>query len=183
MPFSSFLPVKSDLNHYKRLAETTVAYDDNAGNGSAAKSEGDREFLIGKPHDEQPLSAHCRTPQRFRAFPSPRRLSREPQQGNMTLLIRRMDDTTFVLVVPKKATLSDLKGAIRDKFQEDGCQISWPHVWRHFCLRFKEQKLLEEHVVLYKLGVRDLDELVFMRHFDVEPHKTSFFSSFRRKHK
>ncbi|KAI5075581.1 hypothetical protein GOP47_0009657 [Adiantum capillus-veneris] len=82
-----------------------------------------------------------------------------------------MDDTTFVLGVSKKATLTDLKDAIRQKFQADGCQVSWPHVWGHFCLSFRDQKLLDEHLVLHKLGVRGLDELVFVRHLDTRPQK------------
>lgn len=158
--------------------------------GSEDIPEGDRAFLLCKtPEDdlEQQLAVRCRTPQRFKAFPSPRRPVREPCQGNMNLLIRRMDDTTFVLTVSKKATLLDLKEAIRKKFQADCCQVSWPHVWGHFCLSFKDQKLLEEHLLLYKVGIRDLDELVFVRHLDTKPHKGWqqgwFFSSLRWKHR
>ncbi|MCO5553858.1 hypothetical protein L7F22_007384 [Adiantum nelumboides] len=182
MHFSSWLVGRADQQpHYARLEQGAMVPE--GGGSTNLIPEGDRALLLHKIHEtesEEQLPVRCKTPQRFKAFPSPWRPAREPSHGTMNLLVRRMDDTTFVLAVSKKATLLDVKEAVRQKFQADGCEVSWPHVWGHFCLSFRDQKLLDEHAVLYKLGVRDLDELIFVRHLDTRPRKgLQMFNSLR----
>uniref|UniRef100_J3LAD4 SNRNP25 ubiquitin-like domain-containing protein n=2 Tax=Oryza brachyantha TaxID=4533 RepID=J3LAD4_ORYBR len=46
--------------------------------------------------------------------------------------------------------------------------ISWQHVWSHFCLCFKDEKLTDDKAALRAFGIRDGDELHFAQHLSVE---------------
>eukprot|EP00250_Pteridium_aquilinum_P006164 c16136_g2_i1 orf=307-852(+) len=178
MHFSSFL--SGQREQAAKVQEDGVVPD----------GEGDRTLLLCKTPEngiEDQLTNHGKTNSRLKTWASPWRSATGPIDGTMSLLIHRMDGTTFVVEVPKKASLQDLKEAIQKKFQTGGYQVSWPHVWGHFCLSFRDQKLLEEHLALYKLGIGESDELVFVRHLDTRPSKDyqqrGFFTSLRRKHR
>lgn len=175
MHFATVLSGRGEQT-YERLERAAKVEEESDG-------EGDRALLLCKTthhHEDQGL-----IPSRLRTLASPWRWATEPLDATMNLLIRRMDNTTFVVEVRRKASMLDLKEAIQKKFQASGCQVSWPHVWGHFCLSFRDQKLLEEHLTLYKLGIGELDELVFVRHVDTRPFKDcqqrSFFTNLRRK--
>ncbi|KAH7291456.1 hypothetical protein KP509_29G017500 [Ceratopteris richardii] len=195
MHLPNFLIARGDQKHHERIKFPAHAFDNS--DCFEPGSKGDLELLIRKNHDETRLPDYCKTPKRFKAFASPLRASPSPlksfpspfravggeHHGIMSVLIRRMDGTSFVLEVQKRGTLFDLKKAIQDKFEADGYQISWPHVWGHFCLSFNGKKLLEEHTLLYKIGIQNSDELLFVRHIGVEHHKGSYFTNFMRKHR
>lgn len=107
-----------------------------------------------------------------------------PQQGDviMKLHIRKMDNTFFALEVSEKATVLELKRALQRKFDSSGCQISWPHVWGNFCLSFKNEKLLDNSIVLHQIGIGDSDELYFVRHLTMSSgERRGFFNGMRKK--
>lgn len=165
MHFATVLSGRGEQT-YERLERAAKVEEESDG-------EGDRALLLCKTthhHEDQGL-----IPSRLRTLASPWRWATEPLDATMNLLIRRMDNTTFVVEVRRKASMLDLKEAIQKKFQASGYQVS--------C--FRDQKLLEEHLTLYKLGIGELDELVFVRHVDTRPFKDcqqrSFFTNLRRK--
>ncbi|XP_022729978.1 uncharacterized protein LOC111285031 [Durio zibethinus] len=84
------------------------------------------------------------------------------------LSVRKLDASSFDVEVIKSATISELKLAVQDVFchmpQKGPGKISWPHVWGHFCLCYDGQKLVTDtdHIINY--GIRDGDQLHFIRH-------------------
>lgn len=182
MHFASFLSGRGE--QYERI-------DSAAGDDMVSEVDSDRTLLLREAHEfnlnEEQSSEQSKVIPIHRTLVFPRKSVTEQLEGTMKLLIRRMDDTTFVVEVPKKAAILELKGAIEKKFEADGSQISWPHVWGHFCLSFRDQKLLQEHLVLNQLGVGESDELCFVRHLDVRPSKgcqqRGFFNCLRKKHR
>ncbi|PPD99576.1 hypothetical protein GOBAR_DD03401 [Gossypium barbadense] len=68
----------------------------------------------------------------------------------------------------KMATIADLKLAVEHVFSQMPDQglgeISWPHVWGHFCLCYDAQKLVSDTDLVVKYGIRDGHQLHFVRH-------------------
>ncbi|XP_050219065.1 uncharacterized protein LOC126669606 [Mercurialis annua] len=86
----------------------------------------------------------------------------------LKLSILKLDGSTFDIDVKKTATVADLKEAVEIVFshmpQKGPDKISWPHVWSHFCLMFEGQKLVTETDSIRYYGIRDGDQLQFVRH-------------------
>ncbi|URD91857.1 hypothetical protein MUK42_01076 [Musa troglodytarum] len=65
--------------------------------------------------------------------------------------------------VARTASVVELKMEIEDIFSESpdegGCSISWYHVWGHFCLCYKEHKLIDDGAYLRTFGIRDGDQV------------------------
>ncbi|KAH7292607.1 hypothetical protein KP509_29G077300 [Ceratopteris richardii] len=78
--------------------------------------------------------------------------------------VRKMDNTSFKLAVPRDATVRELKHILQNNFDAHGSSISWMHVWRNFCLSFNNQKLLDDRKTLHHLGIGNHCELKFTRH-------------------
>ncbi|KAJ4958009.1 hypothetical protein NE237_025120 [Protea cynaroides] len=101
-----------------------------------------------------------------------------PQQL-FKLSILKLDGSSFDVQVARTGSVADLKQAIEDFFnfspKEDGGQISWSHVWGHFCLSFEGQKLLNDKAYIRSFGIRDGDQLCFIRHLSInqKPIETS----------
>ncbi|KAJ1278267.1 hypothetical protein BS78_04G066800 [Paspalum vaginatum] len=98
----------------------------------------------------------------YRRIPEPR----------IRLTVRKLDDSFFDVEIARSATVSELKVAIEDLFSAlfDDAQktISWSHVWSHFCLCFKDEKLTDDKATLRAFGIRDGDELHFVQHLSVD---------------
>ncbi|KAH7546332.1 hypothetical protein FEM48_Zijuj01G0189400 [Ziziphus jujuba var. spinosa] len=86
------------------------------------------------------------------------RLPQEP----LRLSIFKLDGSCFEVNVSRTATVAELKEAVKDVFRqlpnETESNISWSHVWSHFCLSFKGQKLIDDKTYIRFLGIRDDDQ-------------------------
>ncbi|KAI5403753.1 hypothetical protein KIW84_051057 [Lathyrus oleraceus] len=80
---------------------------------------------------------------------------------NLTLSILKLDSSSF-LEVAKTATVAELKDAVEAVFRPE--KVSWPLVWGQFCLCYEAQKLVTETDYLRDYGIKDSDQLHFVRH-------------------
>ncbi|XP_010241559.1 PREDICTED: uncharacterized protein LOC104586122 [Nelumbo nucifera] len=89
-----------------------------------------------------------------------------PQQ-TLRLTILKLDGSCFDVQVAKMGSVAELKQAVEDVFstsiKEGEDNISWSHVWSHFCLCFKDQKLINDKARLRNFGIKDGDQLCFFR--------------------
>lgn len=188
MPFASF--VVGGGGQYHRIDHAKV----QSAVFSIETVESDESALLNDNHGDSDEEQHREHKHHQLGFISRHRTlafmrkSAQEVEVNINLCIRKMDDTTFVLEVSNRATVSELKGAVQKKFESSGagqCQISWPHVWGHFCLSFKNQKLVDESASLHQLGIRQSDELCFVRHVasrtSTRCQKRGFFNGLRKK--
>uniref|UniRef100_H3B3P5 Small nuclear ribonucleoprotein U11/U12 subunit 25 n=2 Tax=Latimeria chalumnae TaxID=7897 RepID=H3B3P5_LATCH len=87
----------------------------------------------------------------------------------MTVKVCRADGEVLPVVVVQNATVLDLKKAIQRYFQlkqerEGGIQcISWRYVWRMYNLTFDGQKLTDDKMKLKDYGIRNRDEVTFIK--------------------
>ncbi|CAK7353728.1 unnamed protein product [Dovyalis caffra] len=97
-------------------------------------------------------------------FHSYNKLPEEP----LKLSVLKLDGTSFDIEAMKSATVGELRQAVEAVFsympQEGPGKISWPHVWGHFCLCYDGQKLLMETDYIKNYGIKDGDQLQFIRH-------------------
>ncbi|GMI91886.1 hypothetical protein like AT1G80060 [Hibiscus trionum] len=94
-----------------------------------------------------------------------------PDQNLLNLSILKLDGSLFDVEIGRNATVAELKVAIEDLFAESpgetqGC-ISWSHVWGHFCLVYEGQKLVNNKACIRNYGIKDGDQLEFVRHMSV----------------
>ncbi|KAE8687675.1 ATP synthase subunit b' [Hibiscus syriacus] len=72
------------------------------------------------------------------------------------------------MALPLSATVADLKLGVQNVFDHmpnDGPdKISWIHVWGHFCLSYGDQKLIQDTDLIVNYGIKDADQLHFIRH-------------------
>ncbi|VFQ60740.1 unnamed protein product [Cuscuta campestris] len=85
----------------------------------------------------------------------------------LKLTVLKLDGSSFEIEVPRNGTVADLKKAVEASFSHLPCKVSWRHVWGHFCLSHDYEKLLcdTDHIGLH--GIRDGDQLEFVRHVSV----------------
>ncbi|KAK5855866.1 hypothetical protein PBY51_007504 [Eleginops maclovinus] len=87
----------------------------------------------------------------------------------MTVRVLKADGEIMPIVVVQNATVLDLKKAIRRfmelKQQREGGvkHVSWRYVWRTFLLLFQGEKLEDDKMRLKDYGVRNRDEVTFMK--------------------
>ncbi|KAL2318073.1 hypothetical protein Fmac_031949 [Flemingia macrophylla] len=93
--------------------------------------------------------------------------NRLPSQP-LRLTILKLDGSSFHIQVSKTATVAELKDAVEAVFShvpyKGPAKISWVHVWGQFCLCYDGQKLVTEKDYLWNYGIKDGDQLRFMRH-------------------
>ncbi|XP_058509809.1 U11/U12 small nuclear ribonucleoprotein 25 kDa protein [Solea solea] len=88
----------------------------------------------------------------------------------MTVRVLKADGDVMPIVVVQNATVLDLKKAIRRfmelKQQREGGvkHISWKYVWRTYYLVFQGEKLEDDKTRLKDYGIRNRDEVTFMKH-------------------
>ncbi|AQK69220.1 Ubiquitin-like superfamily protein [Zea mays] len=87
----------------------------------------------------------------YRRLPEPR----------LRLTVQKLDDSFFDIEIARSATVWELKVTIENLFSAlyDDTQktISWNHVWSHFCLCFKDERLTDDKATLRGFGIRDGD--------------------------
>ncbi|XP_019843449.1 U11/U12 small nuclear ribonucleoprotein 25 kDa protein [Bos indicus] len=87
----------------------------------------------------------------------------------MTVRVCKMDGEVMPVVVVQNATVLDLKKAIQRYVQlrqerEGGIQhISWSYVWRTYHLTSAGEKLTEDRKKLRDYGIRNRDEVSFIK--------------------
>ncbi|KAF5466769.1 hypothetical protein F2P56_016669 [Juglans regia] len=93
---------------------------------------------------------------------------RLPQQLHVNLSVLKLDGSLFDVCVSQNATVAELKWAVEEVFASRQKEISWSHVWGHFCLSYDGQKLINDKVCLPKIGIKDGDQLQFIRHMSIQ---------------
>ncbi|KAG6669495.1 uncharacterized protein LOC122284033 isoform X2 [Carya illinoinensis] len=93
---------------------------------------------------------------------------RLPQQLHVNLSVLKLDGSLFDVCVSHNATVAELKWAVEEVFASRQKEISWSHVWGHFCLSYDEQKLITDKACLPKFGIKDGDQLQFIRHMSIQ---------------
>ncbi|XP_071694616.1 uncharacterized protein [Rutidosis leptorrhynchoides] len=87
------------------------------------------------------------------------------------LTVLKLDGSSFDISVVKNPTLAQLKQAVEDAFShlpKHGIgKVSWSHVWAQFCLCFDGQKLLHDQDTVILHGIKDGDQLQFVRHTSI----------------
>ncbi|KAK8523445.1 hypothetical protein V6N12_047965 [Hibiscus sabdariffa] len=93
--------------------------------------------------------------------------SKLPEE-TLRLSIRKLDSSSFDVEVLKSATIADLKLGVQNVFDHlpnhGPDKISWGHVWGHFCLCYGDQKLVQDTDLIVNYGIKDSDQLHFIRH-------------------
>ncbi|KAF5461402.1 hypothetical protein F2P56_017506 [Juglans regia] len=93
-----------------------------------------------------------------------RKLPMEP----LKLSVLKLDGSCFDIEVEKTATVAELKQAVEAVFGQKGpCKISWSHLWGHFCLCYNGQKLVTQTDSIRNYGIKDGDQLKFVRHIAI----------------
>ncbi|GLU01297.1 hypothetical protein SLE2022_186090 [Rubroshorea leprosula] len=94
----------------------------------------------------------------------------------LKLSVLKLDGSFFDIKVGKAGTIADLKLAVQAAFSHvpnNGPEkISWPHVWGHFCLCYDDQKLLADTNYIKAYGIKDGDQLRFIRHVSISYNVT-----------
>ncbi|XP_038698281.1 U11/U12 small nuclear ribonucleoprotein 25 kDa protein-like [Tripterygium wilfordii] len=91
---------------------------------------------------------------------------RLPQQL-LRLSVLKLDGSRFEVEISTTATVAELKEAVEEVFNrvpvDRHIKISWSHVWGHFYLCYRGQKLANNkaHIRLY--GIKDEDQLHFIQ--------------------
>lgn len=92
-------------------------------------------------------------------------------QAPIHLTVVKLDGSSFGIEVLRMATISDLKEAVESAFShlpnKGPGKISWRHLWAQFCLSYRGQELLNDSEYIKSYGVRDGDELRFVRHVSI----------------
>ncbi|KAL8216351.1 hypothetical protein R6Q57_023188 [Mikania cordata] len=87
------------------------------------------------------------------------------------LTVLKLDGSSFEITVAKNPTVAQLKQAVEDAFDhlpKHGIgKVSWSHVWAQFCLCFNGQKLLHDQDSVGIHGIKDGDQLQFVRHTSI----------------
>ncbi|XP_060216058.1 uncharacterized protein LOC132643604 [Lycium barbarum] len=89
----------------------------------------------------------------------------------LKLTVLKLDDSSFDIKVARNGTVAELKQAVESAFShlpktEPG-NVSWSHVWGHFCLSYDGRKLLTDSDLLGTYRIKDGDKLSFMRHVSI----------------
>ncbi|KAI4337310.1 hypothetical protein L6164_015743 [Bauhinia variegata] len=86
----------------------------------------------------------------------------------LRLTVLKLDGSSFDIEVSRTATIAELKQAVETVFshmpQKGPKKISWRHVWGQFCLCYDGHKLVTEKDHLRNYGIKDGDQLRFIRH-------------------
>lgn len=87
----------------------------------------------------------------------------------MSVNVRKADDDIVPIIVEQTATVVDLKKAIQRHVTLQQARlklavhISWRYVWRTYWLYFDGQKLDKDHRKLKDYGIRNRDEVSFIK--------------------
>ncbi|KAI0504531.1 hypothetical protein KFK09_015483 [Dendrobium nobile] len=90
----------------------------------------------------------------------------------LKLTVLKLDGSSFDVHVARTASVRELKMAVEEVFGQYHMDrtmesISWAHVWGQFCLSFRGIKLIEEKALIKGFGIKDSDQLQFVRHLSI----------------
>ncbi|KAM7257263.1 hypothetical protein ACFE04_013004 [Oxalis oulophora] len=95
---------------------------------------------------------------------------RLPEQ-QLQLSILKLDGSLFDVYVRRSATVAELKQAVEEvfimSFIQDQEEVSWSHVWGHFCLCYAGQKLINDKACIKSFGIKDGHQLQFIKHLSI----------------
>ncbi|KAL6559810.1 hypothetical protein OROGR_004927 [Orobanche gracilis] len=89
----------------------------------------------------------------------------------LELSVLKLDGSSFSFHVARNATVAILQLAIEEEFRvssNDGNERLWSLVWSHFCLCYKDQRLVSERACIRKYGINNGDQLHFVRHLRID---------------
>ncbi|GFP92025.1 U11/U12 small nuclear ribonucleoprotein 25 kDa protein [Phtheirospermum japonicum] len=89
----------------------------------------------------------------------------------LKLSVLKLDGSNFGIHVARNATVARLKSAIEEEFNiscKDEMKELWSLVWSHFCLCYEGQKLVSEKACIRKYGIKDGDQLEFVRYLRID---------------
>uniref|UniRef100_A0A224Z789 U11/U12 small nuclear ribonucleoprotein 25 kDa protein n=1 Tax=Rhipicephalus zambeziensis TaxID=60191 RepID=A0A224Z789_9ACAR len=87
----------------------------------------------------------------------------------MSLVVHKADGDHYTVVVEQKATVLDLKKAIRRhvtlRMARKGVKrvLSWKYVWKTYWLSFDGELLKEDKALLRDFGIRNNSQLTFVK--------------------
>ncbi|KAL1425250.1 hypothetical protein MTO96_019400 [Rhipicephalus appendiculatus] len=87
----------------------------------------------------------------------------------MSLVVHKADGDYYTVVVEQKATVLDLKKAIRRhvtlRMARKGVKrvLSWKYVWKTFWLSFDGELLKDDKALLRDFGIRNNSQLTFVK--------------------
>uniref|UniRef100_A0A2N9FVE3 SNRNP25 ubiquitin-like domain-containing protein n=1 Tax=Fagus sylvatica TaxID=28930 RepID=A0A2N9FVE3_FAGSY len=84
--------------------------------------------------------------------------SKLPQPLVLKLSVLKLDASLFDVFVSKNSTVAELKQAVEEVFASTAKEISWWHVWGHFCLCYNGDKLINDKACLRNFGIKDGDQ-------------------------
>ncbi|CAL9241397.1 unnamed protein product [Arabidopsis halleri] len=95
-----------------------------------------------------------------------------PPQGRIKLSVVKLNGSLFDVEVAKDCSVAELKRAVEQVFTisplEGHGMISWSHVWGHFCLCYRDQRLVNDKTSIRYLALNDGDQLRFVRHLSID---------------
>ncbi|KAH1212801.1 hypothetical protein AAZX31_14G112500 [Glycine max] len=136
-----------------------------------ATTEHEKQLIVANPNP----NPNTKTPRRSSSSSSSLAIfarksffyDRLPSQP-LRLTVLKLDGSCFHIQVSKMATVAELKDAVEAVFShvphKGPAKISWAHVWGQFCLCYDGQKLVTEKDYLRNYGIKDGDQLRFIRH-------------------
>ncbi|XP_072025632.1 U11/U12 small nuclear ribonucleoprotein 25 kDa protein-like [Amphiura filiformis] len=92
----------------------------------------------------------------------------------MTVNVRRQDGEVLPVVVLQGGTVEDLKQALKrhivmkQKREGNIRAISWRYTWRTYWLAFQGQKLDDDNRKIKDYGIRNKDEICFMKRLNTK---------------
>ncbi|KAI8544291.1 hypothetical protein RHMOL_Rhmol08G0284800 [Rhododendron molle] len=94
-----------------------------------------------------------------------------PRQLLIKLSVLKLDGSSFDVNVARNASIAELKQAVEEVFsfspKNGEGNISWSHVWGHFCLCYEGKKLINDKVHIRRFGINDGDQVKFIRNMSI----------------
>lgn len=159
------------------LAEDKADSSDFADNHDGFDKDHKFSFEINGSTASNSSSSSSSTPSPFSPLLLIETLSRKSfSYGKLPLIpikltVLKLDGSSFDITVTKNPTVAQLKQSVEDAFNhfpKHGIgKVSWSHVWGQFCLSFEGQKLLDDQDSIRVHGIKDGDQLQFVRHTSV----------------
>ncbi|KAK8757608.1 hypothetical protein V5799_004765 [Amblyomma americanum] len=87
----------------------------------------------------------------------------------MSLVVHKADNDYYTVVVEQKATVLDLKKALRRhvtlRMARKGVKrvLSWKYVWKTYWLSFEGELLRDDKAFLRDFGIRNNSQLLFVK--------------------
>ncbi|KAI5013469.1 hypothetical protein ZWY2020_034581 [Hordeum vulgare] len=77
----------------------------------------------------------------------------------LRLTVRKLDDSYFESPVRHCELKAAIQGVFVTLYHDMENAVTWQHVWSHFCLCFKDEKMTDDKATLLAFGIKDGDEV------------------------